>query len=124
MFGWQDHRHARQLANVAKECLHRGCEHPEARVDCHPEPGGSVELCRQRGCIYDEPAHPGPPSCFFPDDFGYVLTSGPFQTRTGMVAYLKRNPALQDKTFVGSDFQLVTVNVDFQTRERLRIKIL
>lgn len=93
-----------------------------ARVDCEPEGQADQVLCEQRGCIYDEVLdEPGVPWCFFPDNYGYSLEAPPSYLPTGILGNLVRNQGIG--SFVGNDFDNLMFEVQYQTNERLRIRI-
>ena len=61
--------------------------------------------------------------CFFPDNYGYSLY-GPVSEEPhgrGLTAILARSANVG--SFVGGDFELLKLEVQFQTNERVRIKI-
>ncbi len=94
-----------------------------SRVDCAPD--GDLDSCvGSRGCLLDEDtSEEGAPWCYFPDNYGYALSGEVEETDSGLAASLARNPELGDATFVGGDFDALALEVEFQTSERLRIRI-
>ncbi|VDK42530.1 unnamed protein product [Anisakis simplex] len=45
------------------------------RIDCYPEPGASVERCKDRGCEWVESSIVGAPYCFYNRTTGYVMSA-------------------------------------------------
>ncbi|XP_065576327.1 sucrase-isomaltase, intestinal-like [Artemia franciscana] len=94
---------------------------PEYRVDCEPEGVADASKCFERGCVYDEIYDaPGTPWCFFPVDYGYSLVGTPNTNDKGIAFNLVRNSA---PSLFGNDWQSITLEVEYQTNERLRVKI-
>ena len=96
------------------------CQLPvEDRVDCHPDPDANEANCLSRGCLFDQSSQPGVPWCYYPPEFGYFLNSMQ-NTENGFTAELiKSGPP----TFVPDEFVIIRIDAEFQTNERLRIKI-
>lgn len=57
----------------------------QKRIDCHPQPGASQEVCEARGCSWCPTDVPNAPWCFFPKDtpYGYSLGGNTEKTATG-----------------------------------------
>ena len=94
---------------------------PEYRVDCEPEGVADASKCFERGCVYDEIYDaPGTPWCFFPVDYGYRLTGTPNVNDKGIVFNLVRNSV---PSLFGNEWQSITLEVQYQTDDRLRVKV-
>ena len=94
---------------------------PEYRVDCQPEGVADATICLERGCVYDEIYDaPGTPWCFFPVDYGYGLTGKPTGNDKGIVFNLVRNSV---PSLFGNEWQSITLEVQYQTDDRLRVKV-
>ncbi|KAL3244196.1 hypothetical protein MRX96_047234, partial [Rhipicephalus microplus] len=93
------------------------------RVDCDLDPtrGGLADYgrCLRRGCKYVS-TDSTLPTCFFPEDYGYVMVSEERHADgSGFTALLKR-PALPP--LFGGEFEDVVVNASFLTPSRLRVQ--
>uniref|UniRef100_A0A8C3K3F7 P-type domain-containing protein n=1 Tax=Calidris pygmaea TaxID=425635 RepID=A0A8C3K3F7_9CHAR len=55
------------------------------RIDCHPQPGATQEICEARGCSWCPTDVTNAPWCFFPEDtpYGYSLGGSTEQTTKG-----------------------------------------
>ena len=62
----------------------------------------------------------GVPWCYYPENYGYSL-EGIFEIENGIGANLVRNSAIG--SMFGSDFEKLILEAEFQTDDRLRIKI-
>eukprot|EP00094_Tigriopus_californicus_P007397 TCALIF_07120-PA protein Name:"Similar to MGAM Maltase-glucoamylase, intestinal (Homo sapiens)" AED:0.12 eAED:0.12 QI:64/0.83/0.61/1/0.83/0.76/13/81/845 len=92
------------------------------RIDCEPEGNADENLCYERGCVYNEVFNePGVPWCYFPDNYGYSMVGEPQNTANGLTVELSRNSGLQ--SLYGNDFDTLVVTAEFQTDQRLRVKI-
>ncbi|KAM4693329.1 maltase-glucoamylase-like [Discoglossus pictus] len=57
------------------------------RFDCYPDVNPTQADCEKRGCIWESSTMPGAPECYFPNDFGYVM-SNVQHTALGLTAVL------------------------------------
>ncbi|KAM7452410.1 hypothetical protein ABFA07_000090 [Porites harrisoni] len=96
------------------------------RFDCYPEDGASEQNCLNRGCCWRPPSAEvdgkvplNIPYCFYPTNYGYKLVSKE-KTQTG---YLLRLVKQGHPGPYGKDIENLTVDVRFETRERLHFKI-
>ena len=62
----------------------------------------------------------GVPWCYYPENYGYSL-EGLFEIENGIGANLVRNAGIG--SMFGSDFERIIVEAEFQTDDRLRIRI-
>ena len=62
----------------------------------------------------------GVPWCYYPENYGYSL-EGIFEIENGIGANLVRNSAIG--SMFGSDFEKLILEAEFQTDDRLRIRI-
>ena len=120
----------------------------DSRIDCAPDSISIDSLeseCIARGCIYavslptgnfafhnyqlwqkinfelNQPAtSDGVPWCYYPENYGYSL-EGIFEIENGIGANLVRNSAIG--SMFGSDFEKLILEAEFQTDDRLRIRI-
>ena len=93
----------------------------EDRVDCHPDPDANQANCESRGCIYDVNGPlDGTPWCYFPDTYGYKIYGIVEETASGyLIEITKTGPT----SYWPNEFNVATVEVEFQTDDRLRVKI-
>ena len=63
----------------------------------------------------------GVPWCYYPENYGYSL-EGIFEIENGIGANLVRNSAIG--SMFGSDFEKLILEAEFQTDDRLRIRIM
>ena len=92
------------------------------RFDCHPESGGTKELCEARGCFWKEvDEDDSAPRCFYPLTFGYELIRGIEGTELGWSAKLSRLEGLP--TRYGSDIDKLHVDMEMQTETRVHFKV-
>ncbi|KAL3205146.1 hypothetical protein MRX96_040868 [Rhipicephalus microplus] len=94
------------------------------RVDCDLDPTRGrlpdYGRCLRRGCKYVS-TDSALPTCFFPEDYSYVMVSeGRHADGSGFTALLKR-PALPP--LFGGEFEDVVVNVSLLTPSRLRVQM-
>ncbi|KAJ8319311.1 hypothetical protein KUTeg_004402 [Tegillarca granosa] len=107
----------------------------EERFDCYPENDASQQKCEARGCCWriaksrqkplkstnlnDTQAPLDVPYCYYPKDFpGYKVDSIK-NTRLGFTASLSRNT----KVYYPNDIMNLMMDVRYETKSRLRIKI-
>ncbi|XP_020616218.1 maltase-glucoamylase, intestinal-like [Orbicella faveolata] len=91
------------------------------KIDCYPEVGNQT-LCEARGCTWEQSGTKGVPWCFFPKSYrgGYKIEGDVRETQLGYQATLKRRSA---STIYGQDIDEVTLDVEFQTNNRVRFKL-
>lgn len=93
---------------------------PEAqRIDCYPQEGANEQNCLERGCLWC-PAQVGTPWCHLPTTYGYRMIGEPVDLPNGIQVNLSRATNI---SYVGGDAELITATFDFQSDERLRIKV-
>ena len=100
---------------------------PTKRVDCFPEPFATEEKCLRRGCCW-EPAKRtymlnniqiAEPWCHYPSDFPtYRVVNGEY-IPNGYIGSLEKSQS----TFRPNEILKLHINVTFDTRQRLRVKI-
>jgi hypothetical protein len=83
--------------------------------------GGDVvpSDCTLKGCRY-RPNSIGAPWCYIPREQGYVMRGQPVAVDNGWIVYLRKNSTL---TLYGDVIYDVVIDVEFQTEERLRVKV-
>ncbi len=67
------------------------------------------------------PDSPDVPWCYYPPNYSYHIEGEVIDTATGLLATLRRNDGIG--SMVGGDFDMLFIEAEFQTAERLRIKI-
>ncbi|XP_065410413.1 sucrase-isomaltase, intestinal-like isoform X1 [Chrysemys picta bellii] len=95
----------------------------QKRIDCHPQLGASKEACEAKGCIWCSTKVSNAPWCSFPEvgPYGYSLYGQPQKTAKGWrLMLMKRNTMM---SLFGNDISPVAMDVEFQTKDRLRFKI-
>ncbi|KAF4793877.1 Kinesin-like protein KIF21A [Turdus rufiventris] len=94
----------------------------QKRIDCHPQPGASQEACEARGCTWCSSDVPNAPWCFFPEDspYGYARSGNAEKTDKGWRVTLNKRQAL---TLFGNDISPIVLEVEFQTKDRLRFRL-
>ncbi|RLV83702.1 hypothetical protein DV515_00016396, partial [Chloebia gouldiae] len=94
----------------------------QKRIDCHPQPGASQEACEARGCVWCSAGASKAPWCFFPEDspYGYARSGSAEQTDKGWRVTLNKRQAL---SLFGNDISPLVLEVEFQTKDRLRFKL-
>ncbi|XP_072776102.1 sucrase-isomaltase, intestinal [Taeniopygia guttata] len=94
----------------------------QKRIDCHPQPGASREACEARGCVWCSAGASNAPWCFFPEDspYGYARSGSAQQTDKGWRVTLNKRQAL---SLFGNDISPIVLEVEFQTKDRLRFRL-
>nr|XP_030111590.3 sucrase-isomaltase, intestinal isoform X2 [Taeniopygia guttata] len=94
----------------------------QKRIDCHPQPGASQEACEARGCVWCSAGASNAPWCFFPEDspYGYARSGSAQQTDKGWRVTLNKRQAL---SLFGNDISPIVLEVEFQTKDRLRFRL-
>lgn len=90
------------------------------RVDCFPMNGASADLCVARGCYWCSSSVPDTPWCFSPQSHGYRMVGNEVVTAKGYRVTLQR---VNTPSWYGSEINQVTVDVEFHTDSRLRVKV-
>ncbi|XP_075908883.1 lysosomal alpha-glucosidase-like [Petromyzon marinus] len=92
------------------------------RVDCHPEKGASEAACLARGCRWCPASAAGAPWCFIPRDgsYGYAMRGAPQKTAKGWRVDLQK---LHSSSLFGADVEIIALEAEFHTADRLRIKV-
>ncbi|KAM9216330.1 putative maltase-glucoamylase 2 [Dugong dugon] len=95
---------------------------PESeRIDCAPGQVVTQEVCSwQRGCCWNPVEDTNVPKCFFPKNWGYEVSNGPWNKSPEFPAQLKRLPS---PTLFGNDVSDTLFTAEYQTSNRLRFKI-
>jgi len=91
------------------------------RVDCIPGQEPDQTLCNSRGCSWDPPTVDSlAPPCYFPDDYGYKAYEAPYKTPGGYQVDLYKE---DERSLFGGEFRNISIVFEFQTSNRLRVKI-
>ncbi|XP_053315016.1 sucrase-isomaltase, intestinal [Spea bombifrons] len=93
------------------------------KFDCYPEPGASEGECRNRGCIWEETTTPGVPYCYYPSDYGYLVSN--FQTSdTGMIVDINNNQQVLPRYGTRSTpIDQLRVEIKYHENHMLQFKI-
>ncbi|NXV13006.1 SUIS protein, partial [Cepphus grylle] len=80
------------------------------------------EVCEARGCSWCPTDVANAPWCFFPEDtpYGYSLGGSTEETAKGWRVTLNKRQAL---SLFGDDISPVVLEVEFQTKDRLRFRL-
>ncbi|NXL00762.1 SUIS protein, partial [Mesembrinibis cayennensis] len=80
------------------------------------------EACEARSCTWCATDVANAPWCFFPEDspYGYSLGGNTEETAKGWRVTLNKRQAL---SLFGNDISPVVLEVEFQTRDRLRFRL-
>ncbi|NXF37884.1 SUIS protein, partial [Nyctibius bracteatus] len=80
------------------------------------------EACEARGCAWCPTDMPNAPWCFFPQDspYGYSLGRSIQKTAKGWRITLNKRQAL---SLFGNDITPIVLEVEFQTKDRLRFRL-
>ncbi|XP_045686064.1 maltase-glucoamylase, intestinal-like isoform X2 [Phyllostomus hastatus] len=94
----------------------------QKRVDCHPQPGASREICEAKGCVWCSTTIANVPWCFYPEDgpHGYTMKDVPQRTAQGWRLTLNKRGGI---SLFGNDISPIVMDVEFHTEDRLRFKI-
>ena len=92
------------------------------RVDCYPDfYQSSEQTCRARGCCWAATNLPNAPYCFYPQNFQSFYVSNTVAKSYGKTLTLTRSTATPNQ--YGSRITTLTADIQYQTNERLRIKV-
>ncbi|XP_067143403.1 lysosomal alpha-glucosidase-like [Centruroides vittatus] len=92
-------------------------EEPREPLDCYPEdPTADADRCGSRGCCWRKGETP---RCRYPSNYGYAASDKGIPFYDGFETNLVR--PLSPSRY-GDDLRHVALRVEFQTRDRLRIK--
>ncbi|KAM6137726.1 sucrase-isomaltase, intestinal-like [Pterocles gutturalis] len=107
---------------LGQDGLCAGAVAVQKRINCHPQPSASQEACEARGCTWCVTNVVNAPWCFFPEDspHGYSLGGNVESTDKGWRVTLNRRQAL---SLFGNDISPVVLEVEFQTKDRLRFRL-
>jgi hypothetical protein len=106
------------------------CDQPSnfARFDCYPENNPTQQACEARKCCWKEPSpqsnsnslgDPDVPNCYYPSDFpNYEVTSND-PTDFGQRIQIVKSQT----TYMPNDILKLTVDIIYETEQRLRIRI-
>ena len=100
------------------------CSNDQAQhFNCLPENDSwnnvyAKQQCTLRGCCWDSSSTI---KCFFPSNYGYRINDDIQETATGMIASITRK--MPQPTIYGNDIENLTVEVIYETSNRLHIKV-
>ncbi|KAJ8029433.1 Sucrase-isomaltase, intestinal [Holothuria leucospilota] len=93
------------------------------RFDCGPDRDGIDQtVCESRGCTWSQATTSGPPSCFYPEDYGTYDTNEFFTESWGYRAVLRRRASTPNHFTEGID--TLWLDVELQTKSRLHFKVI
>ncbi|XP_051801835.1 LOW QUALITY PROTEIN: sucrase-isomaltase, intestinal-like [Acanthochromis polyacanthus] len=93
------------------------------RIDCHPEKNADEAKCTARGCIWQLSAVPNVPACYYPDDYGYTVSTVS-ETVSGMTLDITRNVKYRSSGRPDSpDMDKLRVAIYYHTSDMLQFKI-
>jgi len=104
------------------------CSQPSevARFDCYPEGNGTIQTCAARKCCWQVPTtyeialgNATVPSCYFPSDFPTYQVTSNQSTDFGQRFRIVKSKT----TYMPNDVLDLTVDLIYETAQRLRIKI-
>ncbi|KAJ8027757.1 Maltase-glucoamylase, intestinal [Holothuria leucospilota] len=89
------------------------------RIDCHPDPGASKCSCHSRKCVWSSASQPDAPWCYYPVSYRTYNITSQVDTAKGSRATL----AYVGSPIFSNPVMSLTVDVEYQTDYRLRVKI-
>uniref|UniRef100_A0AAQ5ZHE7 alpha-glucosidase n=1 Tax=Amphiprion ocellaris TaxID=80972 RepID=A0AAQ5ZHE7_AMPOC len=93
------------------------------RIDCHPEENANEAKCTARGCIWKPSDEPKVPFCYYPDDYGYTVSTVT-ETDSGMTLDITRNMKYRSSGRPDSpDIDKLRVAVYYHSSDMLQFKI-
>ncbi|XP_049925950.1 sucrase-isomaltase, intestinal [Epinephelus moara] len=93
------------------------------RFDCHPEEHADEAKCKARGCIWEPTNIERAPWCFYPDDYGYSITTSE-ETNSGITVDITRNKKYRSSGRPDSpDIDKLRVEIRYHSRDMLQFKI-
>nr|XP_033486358.1 maltase-glucoamylase, intestinal [Epinephelus lanceolatus] len=93
------------------------------RFDCHPEEHADEANCKARGCIWEPTNIERAPWCFYPDDYGYSITTSE-ETNSGITVDITRNKKYMSSGRPDSpDIDKLRVEIRYHSRDMLHFKI-
>ncbi len=106
------------------------CDQPSdmARFDCHPDNYATQQTCEARKCCWRAPFQqknstnlddPGIPGCFYPKDFPTYQVISNQTTDFGQRFHIVKSQI----TYIQNEILNLTVDLIYETQQRLRIKI-
>ena len=96
-----------------------------ARFDCYPESNPTQQLCEARNCCWRPPVQQGNgtnvdvPVCYYPKDFPTYQVVDNRTTDLGLRLQIRKSQS----TYMPDDILDLTVDLLFETQQRLRIRI-
>ena len=96
-----------------------------ARFDCYQEGNATQQKCEARGCCWKRPSQisnlnsPGVPLCFYPSDFPTYQVTSNQSTDFGQRFRIVKSKT----TYMPNEILDLTVDLIYETQQRLRIKI-
>uniref|UniRef100_A0A8C6LXD2 alpha-glucosidase n=1 Tax=Nothobranchius furzeri TaxID=105023 RepID=A0A8C6LXD2_NOTFU len=93
------------------------------RFNCHPEENADEAKCKSRGCIWKPSSTERVPWCFYPKDYGYVVTAAT-ETDSGIMVDITRNVKHRISARPDSpDINNLRVEIRYHTSDLLQFKI-
>ncbi|XP_053176409.1 sucrase-isomaltase, intestinal isoform X1 [Scomber japonicus] len=93
------------------------------RFDCYPEDNADEAKCKARGCIWEPSNLERVPWCFYPQDYGYMVTRTE-ETNSGMTINISRNKKYRSSGRPESpDIDTLRVEIHYHSSDMLQFKI-
>ncbi|XP_044210999.1 maltase-glucoamylase, intestinal [Thunnus albacares] len=93
------------------------------RFDCYPEEHADEAKCKARGCIWEPSNIERVPWCFYPKDYGYMVTATK-ETNSGMTIDITRNKKYRSSGRPESpDIDTLRVEIHYHSGHMLQFKI-
>eukprot|EP00064_Thunnus_orientalis_P008511 superscaffoldBa00001014_g8534 len=93
------------------------------RFDCHPEEHADEAKCKARGCIWEPSNIERVPWCFYPKDYGYMVTATK-ETNSGMTIDITRNKKYRSSGRPESpDIDTLRVEIHYHNGHMLQFKV-
>ncbi|KAH0624124.1 hypothetical protein JD844_007538 [Phrynosoma platyrhinos] len=93
------------------------------KFDCLPYPEATQSICEARGCIWKAVSTPGIPYCYYPSDYGY-LVSNIQNSPQGLTADLNRNTSIPNPYGPRSPpVDVLRLEVKYHYNDMLQFKI-
>ncbi|XP_054598752.1 sucrase-isomaltase, intestinal isoform X2 [Nothobranchius furzeri] len=93
------------------------------RFDCYPEGNADEAKCKAKGCIWKPSTNEKVPWCYYPDDYGYLVTHAT-ETDSGITVDITRNTNYRSSGRPESkDITNLRVEVWYHSGDMLQFKI-
>ncbi|KAM4771410.1 sucrase-isomaltase, intestinal [Rhinophrynus dorsalis] len=93
------------------------------RFDCHPEPNADESKCISRGCIWQVSSVPGAPYCYYPSDYGYMVSKVQYSSTGITVDIIQGSRVLLRYGKISTPINTLRVDVKYHENHMLQFKI-